>query len=112
MICILGNAPTLVPSSVWASQGCIVWDNKGTCLYVMPSAKTQPQHLVAPCGVLCLCVSAKHAQLQKHRLSHGLARTLVTDDARWAAELRVCETQAAAMEPESAVGCRTLTLSG
>lgn len=68
--------------------------------------------------MLCLRASVKHAQLQRQRLSCGLAWTPVTDEARRAveqegvAEWWLCEIQATAREPESAVGCGTLTLGG
>lgn len=46
MICTLGNAPILVPSSVGTSQGCIVLSDKGTCQYV--TAFAESQHRVVP----------------------------------------------------------------
>lgn len=67
---------------------------------------------------LCLWVSVKIVQVQRYCLSHSLAQTLlaVRLGGLWsrsrAAELWVSEIQAAEREPESTVGCRTLTLGG
>lgn len=119
MICILGNAPTLVPCSVWTSQGCMALGDRGNVLVCDTICKSRDPASGGSLWVCCVFGSLLSMPSSRGitypMVWHGLwspMRLCKLGSRRGAAELRVCEIQAAAREPESAVGCGTLTLGG